>query len=64
MKRKTLLFNLKCEGEVQSQFWQMTLKLPTAHLKDKAMMIIVTHSLSCGAWFLPLSQRVGKFLPD
>ena len=48
----------------ERQFGQMALKLTAAHLKDKAVMIIVTHLLSSAVWFFPLSTKVGRFLPD
>ena len=48
----------------ERQFGQMALKLIAAHLKDKAVMIVVTHLLPSAVWFLPLSTEVGRFLPD
>lgn len=50
-KERPWTYDLKYEGSVQSQFWQMILKLVTAHLKNKAMLIIVTHLLSYADWF-------------
>lgn len=63
-EERTWHSHLKYEGDAQSQFWQMTLKLVTAHLKGKAMMIIVTHLISYVAWFFPFPQRMRKFLSD
>lgn len=48
----------------ERQFGQMTLKLIMAHLKDKAVMIVVIHLLLSAVWFFPLSTKVGIFLPD
>lgn len=48
----------------ERQFGQMALKLIAAHLKDKAVMIVVTHLLPSAVWFFPLSTEVGRFLPD
>lgn len=48
----------------ERQFGQMTLKLIMAYLKDKAVMIVVTHLLLSVVWFFPLSTKVGIFLPD
>lgn len=43
----------------------MTLKLVTAHLKDKAMLLAtVTHLLSSAAGLFPISHRVREFLPE
>lgn len=51
-KERCQTYDLKYEGEVLSQFWQMTLKFFTAHLEDKAVLIIVTHMLSYADWIL------------
>lgn len=42
----------------------MTLKLVTAHLKDRAMLATVTHLLSSAAGLFPISHRVREFLPE
>ena len=55
--------DLKYEGEVRRQFGQMPLKLVTAHHKDKAVMITVTHLLSSAAWLFRLSPGLGDSFP-